>query len=164
MTVLTASDLPGVGKKYTMQLEGTHLVMIIHHSGERKIFMFADPDDDEPLAAVTLSDDEARKLGAVLLGADFQPVDEQRIQMAHGTARIYWIRVDEDSPIAGGTIADFEVRKRTGTTIIGISRGEEITGAPDPDTTIAAGDQLMVIGDANQVANLEDLCRSGGGK
>ncbi len=164
MTVLTSSDLPGIGKRYSIQLQEAHLVLIIHHSGEREIFLFADRDDDEPLATATMSDEEARKLGAVLLGADFQPVDERKIQMAHGTVRIHWIRVDEDSPIAGGTIADFEVRKKTGTTIIGISRGEELSGAPDPDTEIQAGDMLMVIGDAGQVENLEHLCRSGGSK
>jgi TrkA domain protein len=160
MTVLTSTDLPGVGKRYCMQLGDTHLVLIVHHSGEREIFLFADPNDDEPLGSASMSDDEARKLGAVLLGADFQPVDERRMQLAHDRVRIHWIRVDECSPIAGGTIADFEVRRKTGTTIIGISRGDEITGAPDPDTEIMPGDTLMVIGSAGQVERLEDLCRS----
>ncbi len=49
-------------------------MVVVHHSGRRDLYV-APPaaTGDEPRASFSLSDDEARRLGAVLGGAYFKP-------------------------------------------------------------------------------------------
>src|SRR5687768_16107395 len=67
-------DLPGVGKKFAVTTnDGDRLTIIIHNSGHREIYFF-ERGEDYPAYAVRMEDSEARKLGAILGGAFFQPV------------------------------------------------------------------------------------------
>ena len=67
---LSESRLPGVGTKFTLQLDrGARLAVILHNDGTRELYYFQHPDDEEPRAVITLDDDEARQLGAVIGGA-----------------------------------------------------------------------------------------------
>ncbi len=66
-------DLPGVGKKFAINTTGgDRMTVIIHNSGPREIYFF-EPGEDFPSHAVRLEDSEARKFGAILGGAYFQP-------------------------------------------------------------------------------------------
>lgn len=153
------SDLPGIGKKYTMTtLAGKQLVVLLHLTGNREIYYFDDPDDD-PLATAQLSDEEARKLGTILLGVDYQPVADDRMELLLKSVRIEWIRVEQGSSLVGKTIADSQIRKVTGSTIIGIDRGGTIIGSPDITEVITVGDVLMAIGSREQVKALDSLCK-----
>jgi K+/H+ antiporter YhaU regulatory subunit KhtT len=99
------SDLPGIGKKYSMTtVGGKHIVVLLHLTGNREIYYFDDPDDD-PLATVAFSDEEARKLGAILLGVDYQPVADDRMDLLLKSVRIEWLKVDPQSQLMGKTIA-----------------------------------------------------------
>ncbi|MEW6459467.1 MAG: potassium transporter TrkA, partial [Bacillota bacterium] len=87
-------DLPGIGKKYTIRsAEGQVFVIIIHLTGRREIYFLNDPDDDEPVVTLDLNDEEARKVGAILLGADYQPVSEDRMELLMKTLLVEWIKV-----------------------------------------------------------------------
>ncbi|MFH1915010.1 MAG: TrkA C-terminal domain-containing protein [Pseudomonadota bacterium] len=153
------TDLPGIGKKYSMTtVGGKHIVILLHLTGNREIYYFDDPDDD-PLATVKFSDEEARKLGAILLGVDYQPVADDRMDLLLRSVRIEWIKVGAASQLTGKTIAESQIRKMTGSTIIGIDRGGAIIGSPDITEVITEGDVLMAIGSREQVKALEDLCR-----
>jgi len=153
------TDLPGIGKKYSMTtVSGKHIVVLLHLTGNREIYYFDDPDDD-PLATVKFSDEEARKLGAILLGVDYQPVADDRMDLLLRSVRIEWIKVGAASQIKDKTIAESQIRKMTGSTIIGIDRGGAIIGSPDITEVITEGDVLMAIGSREQIKALEDLCR-----
>ncbi|RJX24610.1 MAG: hypothetical protein C4554_08735 [Dethiobacter sp.] len=54
------TDLPGIGRKYTVHTAEEDLfVIIIHYSGRREIYLMGEPDADEPLYTLNLSDGAA---------------------------------------------------------------------------------------------------------
>jgi TrkA domain protein len=153
------TDLPGVGKKYSMlTADGALIVIILHHNGTREIYHFKHPDDDEPQFTTLMSDEEARQVGTLLLGVDYQPVADDRMELLLKNVRIDWLRVRPGSCLAGKSIADARVRSLTGSTIIGIEREGRIIGAPAPSEVILPGDLLMAVGSREQTRSLENLC------
>jgi len=157
--LVKTSDLPGIGKRYSFSTaEGPQLVVIIHHSGAREIYFFQHSEDDEPNCSVRLADQEARQLGTLLLGADFQPVADDRVELWLNQMKIEWLRVAADSELANRRIVESSIRSRTGATIIGIQRGDEMIGSPEPQELILPGDILMVVGRAENTRKLEQLC------
>ena len=156
---IKTGDLPGIGKRYSFETaEGESLVVILHQSGHREIYHFAESDGDEPNFSIKLSDEEARQLGTILLGVDYQPVADDRVELFLKNIRIKWIQVLPDSELANQKIIDSRIRSKTGATIIGIQRGEEMIGSPDVDEVILPGDTLMIIGNLEQTKSLDSLC------
>jgi TrkA domain protein len=157
------ADLPGIGRKYTVySAEGEMFVILIHHSGRREIYLMADEDDDEPVYTLNLTDDEARKVGSILLGADFQPVSDDRLEIMMNNLFIEWIKVTEESPLANQTIRESRVKEITGATIIGIQRGNTMIGSPSAEERLLPEDMLMVVGKRDQVRMLEPMCKEKG--
>ncbi len=154
------SDLPGIGKRYSIVTANKEqVVVIMHHHGHREIYHFTHPDEDEPGYTLTLSDEEARQLGTILMGVDYQPVADERMEMVLKNVRMEWLKVEPDSCLANTRIIDSRIRSRTGATVIGIQRGDSIIGSPEVTEVIQPGDVLMVIGTRDQTKNLDSLCR-----
>ncbi|MEO6885483.1 MAG: TrkA C-terminal domain-containing protein, partial [Jatrophihabitantaceae bacterium] len=62
------------------------------------------------------------------------------------------------SPLAGQTLRSARVHDRTGTLVLGMRHpGDTFRTNPPPTAQIAAGDVLIVIGDAEQVRALRTL-------
>ncbi len=59
---------------------------------------------------------------------------------------VTWIEVEPGNAIAGRTIGESGLRKRTGASIVGIARGQAVQVNPGPDDRIDAGNRLAVIG------------------
>ena len=72
--------------------------MILHNDGVRELYFFRHADDDEPKAVITLDDDEARQLGAVIGGAYERPKIVEDLEMALGELQIEWVPVPDDEP------------------------------------------------------------------
>ncbi len=158
---IKTGDLPGIGKRYSFKTaEGDNLVVILHQSGHREIYHFAGSDEDEPDFVLELSDEEARQLGTLLLGVDYQPVTDDRVELLLKNIRVEWLQVPPDSELANKRIVDSQIRTQTGATIIGIQRGEDMIGSPDIDEMILPGDTLMIVGNREQTKRLESLCES----
>jgi TrkA domain protein len=154
-------DLPGVGKKFACTTRGgDRLTVIIHNTGHREIYLF-EPGEDFPSSAVRMEDAEARKLGAILGGAYFQPTPAESMDMILDQLAVEWMKVRAESPLAGKGIGEAAVRERTGASIIAILRGGKALPNPQPQEVIAAGDTLVVVGDREQVGRLGDLLRGG---
>ncbi|WP_369698425.1 cation:proton antiporter regulatory subunit [Halorubrum sp. AD140] len=66
-------------------------------------------------------------------------------------ARIRWIATPVDSPLAGKTIREEEVRTQTNASIIGIQRETNTISNPSPDTRIQANDVLVVVGSDDDI-------------
>src|SRR5436190_8015282 len=132
---LQETRLPGVGTKFTMRLAGGgRLALILHNDGKRELYWFRHPGDEEPRAVITLDDDEARQLGAVIGGAYERPKIVEDLEMALGELHIEWIAVPDDSPWIGHTLAESGFRAATGITVIAILREREpVTGAQPSD-------------------------------
>jgi TrkA domain protein len=153
-------DLPGVGKKFAILTnEGDRMTVIIHNNGTREIYHFK-KGEDYPFHAVRLTDAEARKFGAVLGGAYFQPPVAESMDMVMEQLSIEWLKVEDGSPLAGKTIQDAAIRKQTGASVIAILRGGRAFPNPQPSDRMEAGDTLMVIGDREQVDAFRGRCRS----
>ena len=92
------------------------------------------------------------------MGVDYQPVADDRMELLLKKFRIEWIKVSPDSCLANKTIIESRIRSVTGTTVIGIQRGDEIIGSPDVEEMILPGDILMAIGKREQIKKLTSLC------
>ncbi len=138
-------ELPGIGRRYSIDAEGVEVSVVIHHSGRRDIYL-SDPAGRHPPSVATLTDDQARRLGAVLAGAYFQPTLTRQIEAVVGGLLIDWVTIRAGSPGAGRSIADLQVRRRTRMTIVAILRGDEAIVVPEPSEVLQPGDRVVVVG------------------
>jgi TrkA domain protein len=145
---LTEHDLPGIGHRYELRsADGGRVVIVLHRSGRRDLYL-VEPGRDEPQATVTLTDTQSRTLGAILGGAYVKPAVVEEIEAVIGG-----LTLDPGSPAVGRSIAELEIRRRTGMTVAAIVRDPQPVTAPEPTERLRAGDQLVVIG------RQEDLVR-----
>lgn len=152
-------ELPGVGKKFALTTAGdARMTVIIHNTGHREIYFFEEG-EDFPSHAVRLEDAEARKLGAILGGAYFQPAVAESMEMVFNQLAVEWLKVVAGSPLVGKSLQEAAVRERTGASVIAVLRGGEALPNPQPSEVIRAGDTLMVVGDREQVSRFADLLR-----
>lgn len=138
-------ELPGIGRRFTFPLaDDGQLCVVIHHTGRRDLYVTPDPDEDT--AVVSIEDDEARRIGAVIAGSYFTPAAVRQVEAVIGGLLIDWVTVREGSAIAGRSIAEAGVRQASRMTVAAIVRGEESIVSPEPDEVVAPGDQLVVMG------------------
>ena len=154
--------LPGIGSKFTLRLDaGGRLAVILHNDGKRELYYFSRAGDEEPRAVITLDDDEARQLGAVVGGAFERPKIVEDLEMALGELQIEWIPVPDDSPWIGQTLAEAGFRAKTGVTVIAILREPEPISGAQPTDTIGRGDTLVTVGKAGQYRDFRRLLGHG---
>lgn len=67
-------ELPGIGKRFDFDLgrPDARVSVVIRSDGTRDLYLFEGRGASEPTAAVELSDEQARKIGAVLTGTFFE--------------------------------------------------------------------------------------------
>src|SRR5436305_12293681 len=83
--------LPGIGSKFTLRLEaGGRLAVILHNDGKRELYYFRHAADEEQRALITLDDDDARQLGAVVGGPYERPKIVEELEVALGELQIEW--------------------------------------------------------------------------
>jgi CPA2 family monovalent cation:H+ antiporter-2 len=78
-------------------------------------------------------------------------------QAASHLMELNWFSISPQSTMAGKSIRDLEIRQRTGVSVVGILRNEELITNPEADSVIAAGDALAVIGDKQQIEVFSSL-------
>jgi TrkA domain protein len=139
-------ELPGIGRRYqVLSREGGAAVVVLHHSGRRDLYVMA-PSGGAPQATLTLTDRQARNLGAILAGAYFTPTVAEEMEAVIGDLLIDWVTVLPESPAAGRSIADLGIRSRTRMTVAAVSREGETVIAPEPAEVLRPGDRLVVVG------------------
>lgn len=144
-------ELPGIGKKFDVSLSsGERLILVVHLTGEREVFLFR-PQEEEPCFQLTLTDEEAREVALILGGAAFKPTPLPQAEMVLKGMVIEWLNVVRGSPLVNNSIADLQIRKRTGVSVIAIRREGEIIPNPDPSEKILEGDTLLLIGTGEQM-------------
>ena len=162
MPEILETELPGIGRRFTLPLEtGGELAVVVHKSGDKDLY-FKENEREDALA-VTLSDAEARRVAAVLTGGFWQPtpIDMFRAALAKKSG-LETVTVLAGSSAVGKDIEALEIRRRTGCSIVAILRSDgSSVPNPGPETDIEANDILVVIADAAGVAKLEDLVSEG---
>lgn len=139
------TELPGIGVRYTLRFDGGREFVVLTRNDEtRSVFFRADADTDAQ-RLFDLDAVDAHKLSDILAGTYFHPVEEG-LEDVLENARLRWIQVDEASPLSGTTIREAGIRTKTGVTILGIRRGEEMIADVGSATRIEAGDVLVAVG------------------
>lgn len=157
-------EIPGIGRKYTLKTaQGSQLIIIFYRDGRREFYFASDP-MDEPSLGLNIKDEEARVIGALLLGVDYhaEPEEEQEARELHDNILVEWYELAKNSVLVNRTIAESQVRAVTGVTIIGIERDGEMIGSPEVDEKLLPGDKLMITGTEKDIKNFEHI--SGGEK
>jgi CPA2 family monovalent cation:H+ antiporter-2 len=67
------------------------------------------------------------------------------------------LRVEEKSPLVGKTLAQTDLRKKYGVTVVAIRRDLQILSNPDGDMQIRTGDVLLVLGSPDKIAAVSGL-------
>ncbi|MCL6621145.1 MAG: cation:proton antiporter [Syntrophobacterales bacterium] len=62
------------------------------------------------------------------------------------------VRLAEGAPLAGKTLAQMELRKKYGLTVLAVRRNGEMVFNPDPDLELVAGDLLIILGAPEKIA------------
>lgn len=137
-------DLPGVGRKFTIQTQsGDEIVIVVHHSGRRQMLYYEGGAGDEPAAVLDLSDEEARELGAILSGVLFYPELTGAASTRMAEQAIEWVEI-RSGRLAGQRLADLTLPQDAH--ILAISRGGVLLPNPAPETRLDAGDTLVLAG------------------
>jgi len=69
------------------------------------------------------------------------------------------LRVQGRSEAVGKSLAETQMRKKYGVTLLAVRRGGEITTIPDPDIRFEAQDLLFVVGQPDRIEMVEELFR-----
>ncbi|MCX8007116.1 MAG: potassium channel protein [Coriobacteriia bacterium] len=98
-----------------------------------------------------------RRMAAMLL----RPVVADYLDVVtHGDAleyRLDAMRVRPGSELDGKTIAEAQIRDRTGTFVLAVRSGSAINANPGASTRFTAGDEIIALGTREQLAKLEEL-------
>lgn len=150
------TQLPGVGRRYTLTFpSGGEFVVVLNNDGRRQTYWREESDSDgRELFEATES--QARKIAEIFDGTYFHPVEED-LDDAFEDARIKWVQIGQNSPVADTSIRETRLRSRTGVSILAIQRGDRTIANPDPDTEIRADDTLVVVGTDEAYDALADV-------
>ncbi|MCS7297817.1 MAG: cation:proton antiporter regulatory subunit [Bacteroidia bacterium] len=161
---LSEAHLPGLGRKYTLSLkQGGQLVLLIHNTGLREIF-WIEPEEDEPSIGIKLTEEEGREVAFILGGVRYQPLPTDKVSLLLHEVVMEWLPVEAQSKMDGRTLAELELRRRTGVSIIAILRESRTIPSPDPyKERIRAGDTLVAVGTRSQIETILPLCRKPNG-
>jgi voltage-gated potassium channel len=77
------------------------------------------------------------------------------------TLNIEDLAVAPDSPAAGQTLGELDVRRATGATILAVLRENDPLVSPPGDFVLSKGDQLLALGTREQLRKLERLLTDG---
>lgn len=69
--------------------------------------------------------------------------------------------VTEDCCVCGCTLADIQLRTKTGATVIGIKRGDDIYEMPSPTLSIHADDILVIVGKKGNILSAVGCLKTG---
>lgn len=153
------TDVPGVGKKFELDLaDGARAVVLLLHDGRVEVFRRGSPDADSE-KVFDLTHRQANRLGSILEGAYFETVPTEELSVPLGDAIIEWVDITGDSPVAGRTLSEADLRNVSGVSVLAVQRGEETVPNPEADFRLEPGDILVTLGTREQQATFAERCR-----
>ncbi len=146
MRNITETDLPGVGARFELQTDsGRRVGVIVHQTGRRDLLIYDEQDPDRAGESVELSEDEGHTVGELLGGSPLLDRLGDAIHRLEDLV-IAWVRVDAGSPLAGLTIAETELRKRTGAGVVALLCESGSIPVPGGSERLSAGDTAVLVG------------------
>jgi CPA2 family monovalent cation:H+ antiporter-2 len=89
-----------------------------------------------------------------------EPASFADLKLQLPDVEISMLRVDEGTSLVGKSLAQIDLRKRYGVTVLAISRESQILPNPHADTQLCANDVLSVLGPPDEIAIVASLFRS----
>src|SRR3954454_7814833 len=138
--------LPGVGLKHDLITRlGQRVGVVSQRTGDREIVLYDRDDPDACRAVVHLNPQESEAL-AELLGAPRVIERLARLREQIEGIATEGIVLADGTPYVGRTLADAQVRTRTGASVVAVVRQGEVTPQPAPDFRFQAGDKVIAVG------------------
>ena len=147
--VVRRTDLPGVGTKLSLDLEGGGQLVAVHHRVGHWEFARVSA-DGETTPLVKLPSKEAEELGRIM-ARETEAEEENRREILFQTIGLEWVTLEEGSPLPGQTLETSGIRPRTGASVIAVLRGDDSIPNPPPGFRFEPGDTLVVHRHREQV-------------
>jgi TrkA domain protein len=151
------TPLPGIGVRYEfMTGERERLGVITRRDGRRELLLYDRDDPDTCRVTIELTPEEAATMVELLGGSR---VTERLQDLRHEVEglSIQWVTIASGTRMAGSTIADGEIRTRTGASVVAVIRGDQSIPGPGPDFRFDAGDVVLLMGSEPAVEAAERL-------
>ncbi len=162
MANVTQTRLPGVGVRHDFETDVARRIgVIVHRAGHRELILYAEDDPDTVAETIRLGEDEAYTLAELLGASRVTQVVEEIRQTVEGLA-IDWLPITVSWWCSGRTIADTQLRRSTGVSIVAIIRGDQTIPAPEPEQELRAGDTVVVVGTPEGIKNASALLQREG--
>jgi TrkA domain protein len=160
---LRETELPGIGRKYSLCTRSGEKLVIVVHNDERRDIFHLDPDEpDDMLSMVTLDDEEARVVSAIIAGITYKPKFLENQEIALDSLIIEWLRLEPLSKCVGKRIGELDIRRTTGATILAVVEKDKTKHInPGAEYVFTAGLTLVVAGERKQLNQLKTLLLNG---
>ena len=153
---LRSLNLPGIGTKYEFVTDkGDTVAIFFTKTGS--IQMYTLQQGCNTPSAAEMTPVEARRLGNILTGAIIE-ADRDSVEIAFSALADLRITLHTyiiPKAIAGKTIEDLQIRAKTGTTVIAVSRHNMNIINPPPSFVFETSDAALVIGETDQLKSFE---------
>lgn len=142
----TLADL-GADDLVQPELEGG--LELVHHTllrlgyPLREVHQYAEAVRHDLYDMNRVSDEEHRTLHDLLLAFD--------------SIEITWMQITPDSPLVGLTLAEANIRSKTGASVVTLIRNKQLIPNPKSMTVFEAGDRIGVIGEGDQIKAVQTL-------
>jgi TrkA domain protein len=151
-------ELPEIGTKYEIENpKGDKVAVIFLTTGEIDLYVL-EAGAEKP-SVTRLSQEEARRVGSVLTGA-LLTIEHEDVEVSFSDIADLRINIhicQATKYIAGKSIEDLGIRKKTGVTIIALSRKGQSIISPPPETVFEEGDLIVAIGAREQIQACKKL-------
>jgi voltage-gated potassium channel len=100
------------------------------------------------------------RLAHLILSPTVVDFFETALRRGHEALNIESVAIDADCASAGRTLGSLDIRRATGATVLAVMREGTPIANPGPEFVLAQGDQVLALGTAEQLAQLERLLRA----
>jgi K+:H+ antiporter subunit KhtT len=151
------TPLPGIGVRHEfMTSDGERLGVVTRRDSRRELLLYDRDDPDSCRVTIELTPEEAATMVELLGGSR---VTERLQDLRHEVEglSIQWVTIPLRRSMAGRTIADGEIRTRTGASVVAVIRGDQSVPGPGPDFQFEQGDVVLLMGSEPSVEAAERL-------
>lgn len=146
-------SLPGIGHRYELPVGGDrYLIIVVQREGRREIAVSRGA--DEPVAAVTLSHDQAVAVASLLTGARFS-IESQPQGVPAAAVGVETVTLAEGSPAVGRLARDVPLLAGSDAAILAVIRDDTPQLLEDEATEpCRVGDRVVVAARRDRLAEV----------